>query len=149
MNEASWNECLANNTSLKVSSDKAKATSLLETARQRIIFTEKKNASGQELKFVFEDYYSSLIEILHAILSIRGYKVLNHVCLGYYLKDILKKEQLYKDFDKLRIKRNNITYYGKDIDSKILEEDLQTTKKLIKELEKIYDELQSKNRKIN
>jgi hypothetical protein len=141
MNESSWNECLTSNTSIKTSSDKARAKSLIETAQQRIAFTEKKNASGQELKFVFEDYYSSMIEILHAILSIKGYKVLNHLCLGFYLKDILKREQLYKGFDKLRIKRNNILYYGKEMDSEILEEDISTIKKFIKEVEKIYSEL--------
>jgi hypothetical protein len=141
MNESSWNECLINNTSLKISPDRGKAKSLVETAKQRIIFTEKKHPEKDELKFVFENYYSSMIEILHAILAIKGYKVLNHICVGFYLKDVLKKDVIYKNFDKLRIKRNNIVYYGREVDHKILEEDIASIKRLIKELEKIYSEL--------
>jgi uncharacterized protein (UPF0332 family) len=139
MNEATWNECVINNTSLKITPDKAKAKSLVETAMQRIKFTEKKTPDSEELKFVYEDYYSSMIEIIHAILSIKGYKVMNHLCLGYYLRDILKKEKLYKEFDNARIKRNNIVYYGKNTSEIILKEDIENIKKLIKELEKTYE----------
>lgn len=138
MNETSWNECLKNNMSLKISPDKGLARSLIETAKQRVIFTEKKHPENGELKFVFEDYYSSMIEIIHAMLAVKGYKALNHLCLGFFIKDTLKKEKDYRTFDRLRIKRNNITYYGKDIDCNILKEDIQDIKKLIKTLEESY-----------
>lgn len=138
MNEASWNECIVSNSSIKISSDKFRAKSLIGTANQRIRFIKKHPIADEDLKFAFEDYYSSMIEIVHAILSVNGYKVLNHVCQGFYLRDILNKPELYHMFDNLRIKRNNIVYYGKESNTEIVIEDIEHIKKLIKELEKIY-----------
>ena len=45
--------------------------------------------------FIFEAYYSSVTEILHAILIKEGFKVKNHFCLGYYLRDVLGREDLF------------------------------------------------------
>ena len=37
-----------------------------------------------------------------------------------------------------RVKRMNIVYYGKDVDTDILKEDIADMKRLIRELEKVY-----------
>src|SRR3989338_5982836 len=98
MKEASCVDCLQTYSSRQVSPDKEKAKSLRETAEGRInIITKEINEKNAN--YIFEDYYSSLLEMLHAIVILEGYKVENHICLGYYLRDILKKEDLFRLFD--------------------------------------------------
>src|SRR3989338_479968 len=130
----SWKECIELNKSLIISSDKAKAKSLLDTAKARICFAEEIILKYSNANFVFELYYTSLIEILHAIVLYDGFKVENHVCLGYYLLDVLKKEPLYRLFDACRFKRNSLVYYGNKMDYELALELIEKAKKLIKEL---------------
>ena len=115
MREKDWSECLEFGKSFRITPDVEKAKSLLETAEERIGQAAKEIKEGN-VNFVFEDYYSSIIEIIHGIISVDGYKVLNHVCLGNYLRDVLKREYLSIVFDDLRFKRNSLAYYGKKMD---------------------------------
>jgi len=88
---------------------------------------------------VFEGYYSSILEMLHAIVVLEGYKVNNHICLGYYLRDVLKNDELFRFFDDCRFKRNSLVYYGKRMDFEIAKDSIEKAKKLIKELKNIAD----------
>lgn len=63
--------------------------------------------------YLFEGYYTSILELMHAIPLSHGYRVKNHVCVGYYLRDAMKREGLFRSFDDLRFKRNPLTYYGR------------------------------------
>ena len=96
---------------------------------------DEKNAN-----YIFEDYYSSLLEMLHAIVLLDGYKVDNHICLGYYLRDIFKREDLFRIFDDCRFKRNSLIYYGTRMDFEIAKDAIEKGKKLCKEFEKILSE---------
>ena len=137
MSEKSWNECLVSENAIKISPNIEKAKSILQIAEERIN-QSLKNVNEKNVNFVFEDYYSSLIEIIHATVFIKGYKVLNHICLGNYIKDILKREDLFNIFDDLRYKRNSLTYYGKKMDFEVGKDAIQKSKRLIKELKKIF-----------
>lgn len=137
MKSSSWKECLENKTALKISSDKAKAKSLLETSDERIIFLESSKLDERNVRFIFEGYYSSAMETLHALTILNGYKVENHVCLGHYIKDVLKNEKIYRIFDDARFKRNSIIYYGKTIEYETGKESIEKLKKLIKEIKAI------------
>lgn len=132
MKEASWNDCLESHSSVKVSSDKARARSLIETSDARISLIKEVNE--ENCNFVFEDYYTSLLELLQVLVAIKGYKVTNHICLGYYIRDILDREDLYVLFDDIRYKRHSLTYYGQmmDFDNAMLA--ISKCKKLIKEI---------------
>ena len=112
MKDASWGDCLYSNSSLKITPDKEKAKSLIETAEERIKVSVR-DLNEKTANFIFEDYYSSVLEALHALVLLDGYKVDNHVCLGYYLRDVLKKEDMFRLFDDCRFKRNSLVYYGK------------------------------------
>lgn len=59
--------------------------------------------------------YDSLREILEAICISHGYKVLSHICIGEFLKSLVKEFD-YTEFDRLRYVRNSINYYGVKID---------------------------------
>lgn len=132
MTESTWNDCLATYSAAKISPDKERARSLRETAEERLKLIKEINEKN--CNFVFEDYYTSLLESLQVAVILAGYKVSNHICLGFYLRDILKKEQLYRIFDDIRYKRNSLTYYGKRMDFKVCNDAIEKCKKLIREL---------------
>jgi hypothetical protein len=76
---------------------------------------------------------------LQAITFKAGYNILNHICLGFYLKDILKRDDLFNIFDDVRFKRNSLTYYGKRMDFEIAKDVILKSKRLIKEITEIYN----------
>lgn len=135
MKEASWDDCLINNSVRKIFPDIQRANSLKETAQQRINLISE--ISEKNCNFVFEDYYASLLEILQAIAFKNGFNVLNHVCIGYYLRDILKRGELYLIFDDLRYKRNSLTYYGNRMDFETAKQAIKKCKKLINQLKEL------------
>ncbi len=135
MKEKGWNDCLENFSARKTSPDLERAKSLIETAKERISLVNE--VTEKNCNFVFEDYYTSLLEMLQAMTFKEGYNVLNHVCLGFYLREVLKREDLFMIFDDLRYKRNSLTYYGKRMDFETAKHAIEKCKRLIKELKAI------------
>jgi len=135
MKETNWEDCLFNNSAKSVSPDLKRADSLIETAEERISLIKETNEKN--CNFVFEDYYTSIIELLQAISFSKGFNVLNHICLGFYLRDTLKREDLFNIFDDLRYKRNSLTYYGNRMDFETAKQAIINCKKLIKELKEL------------
>src|SRR3989344_2269775 len=133
MKEAGWQDCLLNNSARKVSPDIKRAESLVETAKERIGLIREINR--ENCNFVFEDYYTSLIELLQALAFKKGFNISNHICLGYYLRDVLEREDLFRVFDNLRYKRNSLTYYGSRMDFETAKDAVEKCKKLCKFVE--------------
>jgi hypothetical protein len=134
--ETSWTDCLAGNSAKKASPDTERAKSLKETAKERI--RQISPTTEKNCNFVFEDYYTSVLEILQATAFEQGFNVLNHVCLGFFLRDALKREDLFILFDDARFKRNSLTYYGTRMD-------FETAKEAIKKCRRILTELEHEN----
>lgn len=132
MKEANWNDCLINKSAKTITPDIKRAESLIETANERISLIKEINEKN--CNFVFEDYYTSILELLQARTFKKGYNILNHVCLGFYLRDILKREDLFILFDDLRYKRNSLTYYGSRMDYETAKQAIEKCKRIIKEL---------------
>ena len=137
MKEGSWEECVENNTALEVTPDIGRARSLVETAKERVNVIKELNE--RNCNFVFEYHYTSLLELLQALVILKGFKVLNHVCLGFYLRDVLKREELYIIYDDLRYKRNTLVYYGKRMDFETCKEAIEKCKFIIGEIEKLLN----------
>lgn len=135
--ESSWSDCLDCDSALRVTPDKLRAKSLMIISRSRIAYLDSLEVNEKSANFLFEDYYNSVTELIHALVLINGFKVINHVCLGFYLRDITKNQRLFEEFDYLRIKRNSIVYYGKTMDYEIAKDAVNKSKQLIKELTKI------------
>ncbi len=133
MKETNWGDCLANRSAKSITPDIRRAESLIETAKERISLI--KGVTEKNCNFVFEDYYTSLLELLQAMAFKRGFNILNHICLGFYLKEIFKREDLYLIFDDLRYKRNSLTYYGSRME-------FETAKMAIEKCKRIINELQ-------
>ncbi len=138
-NESDWKECIESNSSLSVSSDKAKAKSLIDTATGRNQYLHENEVKESNANYIFEGYYTSLLELLHAIVLLKGYKVNNHVCLGYYLRDVLKRDDLFRLFDDCRFKRNSLVYYGRTMNFLTAQEAIDKCKKLFQELHKFLN----------
>ncbi|MBS3124185.1 hypothetical protein J4437_06160 [Candidatus Woesearchaeota archaeon] len=136
-NESSWNECLETNASIKVTPNKAKVMSLIDTAKGRVQFLTETNIKESNANYIFENYYSSVLELMHALILMQGYKVSNHICLGYYLRDILQKEHVFRLFDDCRSRRNSLIYYGQKMNFETAQEGIEKCKKLILELKNI------------
>jgi hypothetical protein len=74
--------------------------------------------------------YESLRELLEALALKKGFKIYNHECFTAFLKEIICSEDLSIAFDRFRLVRNSINYYGKDINPT----DAKNLKKKIQEL---------------
>jgi len=139
MKPSTWNECMDFNTSLKVSPDKPKARSLIDTAQGRIKYLKDQIIKEESANYIFEGHYSSTLEYIHALILLDGYKSDNHICLGFYLRDILKREDLFRMFDDCRYKRNSLVYYGKKMDFETAKESIQKCIKLMNELQSLLN----------
>lgn len=144
MKESSWSECLNYSSAIKITPDKEKAESLVETARDRIKFSLRK-LSEKNANYVFEGYYSSILEMMHAIVVLDGYKISNHICLGFYIRDALKNDEFFRLFDDCRYKRNSLVYYGKRMDFETAKDSIEKAKRLFKELKTIINKKQKNN----
>ena len=116
MKISNWEECIDSNSSKQITSDPEKARSLIETADGRISFLKLSNINDSNANYIFEGYYSSVLELIHAILLLDGFKVNNHICVGFYIRDMVEKQDLFRIFDDCRYKRNSLVYYGKKMD---------------------------------
>ena len=132
MKETSWNDCLINKSARITTPDVKRAESLIETANERISLIKEINEKN--CNFVFEDYYTSILELLQARTFKKRYNILNHVCLGFYLRDILKREDLFILFDDVRFKRNSLTYYGSRMEFETAKQAIDKCKKIIQNL---------------
>lgn len=132
MKEASWDDCIETNSVKKISPDIERANSLIKTSEERISIINEIN--DKNCNFIFEDYYTSMLELLQALVIKKGYSVLNHLCLGYYLRDVLKKDDLFRIFDDLRYKRNALTYYGSRMDFETAKVSIEKCKELINKI---------------
>lgn len=132
MKDANWNDCLTNKSAKTATPDIKRAESLTETANERISLIKEINEKN--CNFIFEDYYTSLLELLQAMAFKKGFNILNHLCIGYYLRDVLKREDLYILFDDMRYKRNSLTYYGSRMDYETAKQAIEKCKELISKI---------------
>ncbi len=84
--------------------------------------------------------YDSLRELLEALSVKHGYKIYNHACYTAFLKEILDKSKIGDDFDDIRIIRNSVNYYDKEISVNEAKETINTIKRLRKEILKLLKE---------
>ena len=134
MRDSSWDECIDEHSSITVSPDKAKARSLIDIARGRIDFISKNKATSETANYIFEAHYTSVLEILKAIVALGASKVSNHICLGFYLRDVLDRNELYRLFDDCRSKRNGFVYYGRTMNYETAKQVIEKCNLLFKEL---------------
>ena len=140
MKENDWNECMECNSAVKITIDTSKATSLITMAEGRINYLKNQTLNETSVNYIFEGFYTSMTELVHALSMLEGYKILNHVCLGFFIRDFLKKETLFREFDDCRYKRNSLVYYGRGMDFETARDSIHKAEKIIKTLQTIIKE---------
>lgn len=127
-----WDECLKKRIAKRIGKDSELIKSLIKTSRNKMESEEKLNLTPVTSVSKISLAYDSLREILEALSIKEGYKIYNHECYTYFLKEILKQDLNGEEFDELRKIRNSINYYGKDLSIREAEDILKRIKKLRK-----------------
>lgn len=136
-----FKECLKKKIAKEISEDKELVASLLKTSQNKLDSEEKLDlneiTSGSKISLL----YDSLREILESLAIMKGYKIYNHECYTYFLKEILNESWKADEFDELRRIRNSIDYYGKEISLNEAGDVLNRLKKLRTEIKKLIEKL--------
>ena len=121
----------------KASKDIALVKSLVYTAENDLKFLDNLDINDNSARKIMSNYYDVLRSIVEAISVLDGYKIYSHEAFTYFLKE--KDEELIAlKFDRFRMVRNGINYYGKIISVEEVKENVKEIIKLIKELKTKY-----------
>ncbi len=90
----------------------------------------------QKPKYVVENAYESVRELIDAILYAEGYKSYSHEASIAYLEKLGFSIKEIMDVDRLRKKRNGIKYYGEASTKEEAEETITIAEEMIKKLSK-------------
>lgn len=133
-----WDECIKKNKVRKGRKDKNRAKSLLKTSQNRMRHVMESEIRDYNASTLFSDAYESLLQVCQAIISLKGYKVYNHVCITAFIKEILGKVAISNKFDRYRKVRNGINYYGEEIDKEFAEEAIPEIERIMSSLKKEF-----------
>ena len=110
-----WNTCLRQKEAKTIKPDLEMAASLEKTSANKAFSSQLLELQEETVASKISLDYDSVRELLEAIALRNGFKIYNHVCYTGFLKEIMKETELAEDFDELRIIRNDINYYGKEV----------------------------------
>ena len=125
-----FGECLKKRIAKEVNEDKELIASLIKTSQNKFDSEKKLELSEVTSSSKISLLYDSLRELLEALAIKNGYKIYNHECYTYFLKEILNESIKGDEFDELRKIRNSINYYAKDISIKEAKDVLERIMKL-------------------
>lgn len=111
-----WDSCIKKKEVISISKNVERTKSLIKQSEARKNFVMNQEIKRENAIFLLCDLYEAVVALLHALLYFRDYKVLNHICLGYYINDVLDNRKLFDLFDKNRKVRNGSMYYGEEYD---------------------------------
>lgn len=134
-----FSECLKKRIAKEVKIDEELINSLLKTSQNKLDSEEKLEFNDVTSVSKISLLYDSLREILEALAIKKGFKIYNHECYTYFLKEILDESIKGDEFDELRKIRNNVNYYGKEISLAEAEDVLKRLMDLRKEIKKLLD----------
>ena len=114
---------------IKISPDNKRARALKEMAKERY-------STINEFKIpyrIIEEYYEIIKELLTAFMYKKGFKTLSHKSLVDFTRENIKFLSIEEIelIDELRIKRNNIVYYGEKINLEFLKSREHFIKRII------------------
>ena len=111
----SWNEYLAKGVARKAETNNSLIKSLVLMTDERLKFLAKIKLEQQNASVVFTNHYDALRELSEALALLKGYKIYQHEALGLFFKEILGENVIFMKFDKFRLLRNGVNYYGRHI----------------------------------
>ncbi len=131
-----WNNCIEEGDSVKITKNKKRALFLVEQAENTLDILDKIKIDESNVSVFFTNYYDALLELMHGLMNYEGYKVKNHYCLGYYIRDMLDDQQSFRVFDRARLLRNSMIYYGERFDNIVLLDVIKQIKDIFSRLRK-------------
>lgn len=134
----SWDEYVKEGIVRKSSVNLGVIKSLIKDSDDLIGIFSKLNIEDENVKILFKNYYDALRGICESICLLNGYKIYNHEAVGLFFREILKEDLIFIKFDRLRIIRNGIHYYGKGLDIGEGKASIEEIKKLIVDLKERY-----------
>jgi hypothetical protein len=140
-----WNECLKKRIAKEVNTDEELIKSLTKTSGNKLESEDKLELSEVTSGSKVSLAYDSLRELLEALAIKNGYKIYNHECYTYLLKEIINESLKGDEFDELRKIRNSINYYGKGISIAEAKDAIERIKKLRGEILELLEKPQPIN----
>ncbi|HUS50454.1 MAG TPA: hypothetical protein VMZ91_09835 [Candidatus Paceibacterota bacterium] len=134
----SWKEYLKRGIIRKASIDKNLIKSLIELGEEGLEFFKNKEISERNSGIIFKNYYDSLREVCEAVAISKEYKIYQHEAITLFLREILEEEEISFKFDRFRVLRNSIHYYGKTISKEETIKAILDIKDIIKNLKFKY-----------
>ena len=135
-----WEDCVERGTARKDRPDFQRAKSLFSMAEARLDVIKEIEMDDESASVIFTMTYESILEFAHALAALKGYKILDHICIKAFLEDIGIRSIAAK-FDIYRKNRNSINYYGKKLDRKYVEISLREMNNVIEMLKNEYVKL--------
>ncbi len=126
---------------VSVKKDIALSKSLIEDGKRRFSYHIDLKIDEKNSKFIFENCYEAVRELLDALMAINGFRSYSHQAPIVFAKD--KDILNYKEaviLDILRDKRNKSKYYGKNIDAEFVESKIDFFKKIFRQILKSVEE---------
>ena len=135
-----WDQCNKRKFVKKMQVDKELISSLIKCSEDKSFSASLLDLNERTYSSVIILYYDSLRELLEALAVKNQYKIYNHECYVYFLKEILIKEEFAETYNRIRKIRNSLVYYGQKLsleETKIIIKDIklliERCKKLLKE----------------
>jgi hypothetical protein len=115
----------------KISPDEKRANALKEMAKDRF-----EDMNFKEPYRIIEEYYEIIKELITSFMYKRGWKTLSHKILVEFAAKNMKvlSSQEIELIDELRVKRNNILYYGEKVSLEFLKSRENLIRKIIRKL---------------
>lgn len=110
-----WQQCLNAKNVKRSIYDINLIKSLIKTSENKLKSQEKLEIDNITANSKISLAYDSLRELLEALAIKNGYKIYNHECYTYFLKEIILNSYFGDEFDIIRRVRNDINYYGREI----------------------------------
>lgn len=110
-----WKSCKKRGLVKEVKIDKNLIESLINSSNKKFKTQNTISLNNDTATSKISLIYDSLRELLEALAISKGYKIYNHECYFCFLKEILNESSIGDKFNDIRKVRNNINYYGKNI----------------------------------
>lgn len=134
-----WIECLDKRIVKNIKEDRELINSLIKTSENKLKSSDELKMNEVNTSSKFSLAYDSLRELLEAISLKNGFKIYNHECYTYFLKEILKENICGDEFDEIRKARNKVNYYGQEITIEEAEQMINRIKELRKYLLDLFN----------
>ena len=134
----SWEEYIKKGMIRKTHLNREMIYSLIKNSEDGLEFFKNIIPDDKNSAVLFKNYYDSLREVCEAIALSKEYKIYQHEAITIFLRKILEEDEISFKFDRFRVLRNGIHYYGKAISKEETSKAISDVKLIISKLKYKY-----------